>query len=332
MSDVANLDLQPETDEGGEKPQSRLRLRGTPTVAAYGAVVVVGVVGQILHPGFLGSSHLSTVIALASVLGIVAAGQTIVIITGGIDLSVSGILAFAEVMTPYWVQGHSTRWPVLLLIVAGAAALGVINAIGITVFAIQPLIMTLGVGAIVDGAVLVFTGGNSTGLPPSWLAHTMARNGWLSGLLVTWIVVSVITFLLLHRSTFGRRVFAIGTSPRAARLAGIQSWSTLLGVYVFSAVMAAIAGIVLAGYTGSGDFGIGDTYLFPSIGAVVIGGTSILGGRGGYIGTIAGVLILSIIDSILTLSNIAAAGRQIAQGLAILLILIFYARERRLRQ
>ena len=330
MSDVANVEVQSETDIDSAKPKSRLRM--TPTVAAYGAAVLAGVVGQILHPGFLGSAHLSTVLSLVAVLGIVAAGQTFVIITGGIDLSVSGILAFGEVMTPYWVQGHSSRWPILLLIIVIAAALGAINAIGITVFAIQPLIMTLGVGAIVDGAVLVLTGGSSTGLPPAWLAHSMAHNGWLSGLLITWVVVSVLAYMLLHRSTFGRRVFAIGTSPRAARLAGIQSWPTLLGVYAFSAVMAAIAGIVLAGYSGSGDFGIGDTYLFPSIGAVVIGGTSILGGRGGYIGTIAGVLILGVIDSILTLSNIAAAGRQIAQGLAILLILILYARERRLRQ
>lgn len=144
MSDVANVDVQPETSSDTEKPRSRQRV--TPTVAAYGAAVLVGVVGQILHPGFLGSAHLSTVLSLVAVLGIVAAGQTFVIITGGIDLSVSGILAFAEVMTPYWVQGHSSRWPVLLVIVAVAAALGVINAIGITVFAIQPLIMTLGIG------------------------------------------------------------------------------------------------------------------------------------------------------------------------------------------
>jgi ribose transport system permease protein len=180
--------------------------------------------------------------------------------------------------------------------------------------------------------VLVLTSGSSTGRPPKLLSDTMARNGWFSGLLILWLLVSVITYLLLHRSTFGRRVFAIGTSSRAARLAGVRSWSTLLGVYVFSAVMAAVAGIALSGYTGSGDFGIGATYLFPSIGAVVIGGTSILGGRGSYIGTMAGVLILGTIDSILILSNIAAAGRQITQGAAILIILVLYARERRLRQ
>jgi ribose transport system permease protein len=339
MTSTANSESVSTQDESGGSPggsgssaRTPLHRRVTPVAAAYIAVVLVGVVGQILHPGFLGSAHLSTMVALASVLGIVAAGQTVVIITGGIDLSVAAILAFAEVMTPYWVQGDSSRWPVLLLIIIVAAVLGLINTVGITVFGIQPMIMTLGVGAAVDGAVLVLTTGSSTGLPPELLTRTMGHNGWFSGLLVVWIVVSIVTYLVLHRSTFGRRVFAIGTSARAARLAGIRAWSTLLGVYVFAAVMAAVAGIALAGYTGSGDFGIGSTYLFPSIGAVVIGGTSILGGRGGYLGTIAGVLILSTIDSILTLSDIAAAGRQIAQGLAILVILVLYARERRLRQ
>jgi ribose transport system permease protein len=304
----------------------------TPTVAAYLAAVALLLLGGVLHHGFLNSSHLSTLMALVSVLGVVAAGQTVVIVTGGIDLSVAATLTFAEVMTPYWIQGHTDRWPILLLIVGVAALIGLVNAAGITALGIQPLIMTLGVGAVVSGAVLVLTNGSSTGRPPKFLADAMTRSGWLSSLVLLWLVASIVTYLLLHRSRFGRQMFAIGTNVRAARLAGVPESATLFGVYIYSAVMAALAGIALSGYTGSGNFGVGDTYLFPSIGAVVIGGTSILGGRGSYIGTIAGILILGTIDSILTLSNIAAAGRQIAEGLAILVILVLYARERRLRQ
>jgi ribose transport system permease protein len=304
----------------------------TPTVGAYLAAVALLLVGEALHRGFLNSGHLSTLVALISVLGIVAAGQTIVIVTGGIDLSVGATLTFAEVMSGYWIQGHTGRWPVLLLVIGVAALIGLANAAGITALGIQPLIMTLGAGAVTSGAVLVLTNGSSTGRPPKFLAEAMTRSGWLSSLLLLWLVVSIVTYLLLHRSKSGRQMFAIGTNPRVARLAGIRQSPTLYGVYVFSAVTAALAGIALAGYTGSGDFGVGDTYLFPSIGAVVIGGTSILGGRGSYVGTIAGVPILGTIDSILTLSNIAAAGRQIATGLAILVILVLYARERRLRQ
>lgn len=304
----------------------------TPTIAAYMAAVVLLLLGGVLHSGFLTSSHLSTMMALISVLGVVAAGQTVVIVTGGIDLSVSATLTFAEVMTGYWCQGQTGRWPFLLLILGVAVVIGLVNAIGITILEIEPLIITLGVGAVLSAAVLIMTNGSSTGRPPRFLAQAMTHSGWLSSLLLLWLAVSIATYLLLHRSRFGRQMFAIGTNARAARLAGISRSSTLLSVYVFSSVMAALAGIALAGYTGSGDFGIGDTYLFPSIGAVVIGGTSILGGRGSYIGTIAGILILGTIDSILTLSNIAAAGRQIATGLAILVVLVLYARERRLRQ
>jgi ribose transport system permease protein len=150
MTSVMNKKPKGAENVGGDAEKPAFYRRATPTTAAFLAAIAVGVIGQILHPGFLGSGHLSTMIALVSVLGIVAAGQTVVIVTGGIDLSVAAVLAFAEVMTPYWVQGHSGRWPILLLIVAVAAILGAINALGITVFGIQPLIMTVGVGATDD--------------------------------------------------------------------------------------------------------------------------------------------------------------------------------------
>jgi ribose transport system permease protein len=303
-----------------------------PVVLGFVATIVLTLVGGGLDSKFLSSAHLLTMVNLAAVLGIVAAGQTVVIITGGIDLSVGATLTAAEVMTPFWVNGEPSQWPYLLVILAVALVIGLCNAIGVTLLQIQPMIMTLGVGAVVSAAVLIITSGSSTGRPPHFLVAAMTRQGITSGLVLLWILISVVTFVLLHRSTFGRRAFAYGTSARTARLAGLRSGSTLVGTYCFSSLMAAVAGIALAGYTGSGDFGIGDTYLFPSIGAVVIGGTSILGGRGNYVGTVAGVLILSVIEGILIVLNIDAAGRQITEGLAILIILVAYARERRLRQ
>jgi ribose transport system permease protein len=319
----------PELTEG---PMSRWRLALNPVVLAYGAVLLLAAVGGILDRNFLASDHLFTMVNLGAVLGIVAAGQTIVIVTGGIDLSVAGVLTFAQVMTPFWIDGQSGRWPLIIVILGIALLIGAVNAFGVSVLRVQPMIMTLGVGAVISAAVLILTNGSSTGGPPKFLVTTMTRQGALSGLLLMWIVVSIVTYILLHESSFGRKVFAYGASARTARLAGLRSGTAILGTYCFSAVTAAMAGIALAGYTGSGDFGIGDTYLFPSIGAVVIGGTSILGGRGNYLGTIAGVLILTVLEAILIVLNITAAGRQIAEGLAILIILIAYARERRLRQ
>lgn len=304
----------------------------SPVFLGFVATIVLALLGGAIDPRFLSSANLFTMVNLAAVLGIVAAGQTVVIVTGGIDLSLGATLTFAEVMTAFWVNGEPGHWPYLLAILAVALTIGLSNAIGVTLLQIQPMIMTLGVGAVVAAAVLIITSGSSTGRPPPFLVAAMTRQGITSGLVVLWIVISVVTYVLLHRSTFGRGAFAYGTSARTARLAGLRSGTTLVGTYCFSALMAAVAGIALAGYTGSGDFGIGDTYLFPSIGAVVIGGTSILGGRGNYVGTIAGVLILSVIEGILIVLNIGAAGRRITEGLAILVILVAYARERRLRQ
>lgn len=313
-------------------PASRWSAARKPVVIAFGAVLLLSMLGGALDPGFLAPDHLFTMVNLGAVLGIVAAGQTIVIVTGGIDLSVAAVLTFAQVMTPFWVAGQSGRWPIIVVILGIACLIGAVSAIGVSVLRVQPMIMTLGVGAVVSAVVLILTSGSSTGGPPRFLTTAMTRQGALSGLLLLWILVSLITYVILHKSSFGRRVFAYGASARTARLAGLPGGTTILGTYCFSALTAATAGIALAGYTGSGDFGIGETYLFPSIGAVVIGGTSILGGRGKYIGTIAGVLILTALDGILIVLNIAAAGRQIAEGLAILTILIAYARERRLRQ
>ena len=331
MTSVQQVEAPVEERHSDDRTSWRGRLLN-PIVLGFVATIVLTLVGGVLEPGFLSSAHLFTMVNLAAVLGIVAAGQTVVIITGGIDLSVGATLTFAEVMTAYWVNGESGRWPYLLVILLVALVIGLANAIGVTLLQIQPMIMTLGVGAVVAAAVLIITSGSSTGRPPHFLVTAMTRQGITSGLVLLWIVISVVTYVLLHRSTFGRRAFAYGTSARTARLAGLRSGTTLVGTYCFSAVMATVAGIALAGYTGSGDFGIGDTYLFPSIGAVVIGGTSILGGRGNYVGTIAGVLILSVIEGILIVVNIDAAGRQITEGLAILVILVAYARERRLRQ
>lgn len=331
MTNVQHVE-DPVEERPSAEASSRRSKVASPVILGFVATVALTLVGGVLDPGFLSSAHLFTMINLAAVLGIVAAGQTVVIITGGIDLSVAATLTFAEVMTTFWVNGETGRWPLLLVILAIALVIGLCNAIGVTLLQIQPMIMTLGVGAVVGAAVLIITSGSSTGRPPHFLVVAMTRQGVTSGLLLLWILISVITFVLLHRSTFGRRAFAYGTSARTARLAGLRSGTTLVGTYCFSSLMAAVAGIALAGYTGSGDFGIGDTYLFPSIGAVVIGGTSILGGRGNYVGTISGVLILSVIEGILIVLNIDAAGRQITEGLAILVILVAYARERRLRQ
>lgn len=310
------------------------RLAINPMVAAYVVAMGLFFLGAIFEPGYLAPSHVVTVISLAAVLGIVAAGQTLVIISGGIDLSVGAVLTCAEVMTVVWASGSDGHWWALVAVLVVAVAVGFANALGIYAFNIQPLIMTLAMQGILTGGVLVITNANPAGLPPPTLARLMTGQiaGLPAGQLIVWLIIAAITMIVLHKTGFGRSIFAYGTNARTARIAGLRRLPMTIGVYVFSSVIAAVGGIVLAGYAQSGQFGVGDTYLMPSIAAVALGGTSILGGSGSYFGTIAGVIILSVIDDLVNLANIAAAAREVITGLTILLVLLAYGRQRRLRQ
>lgn len=306
----------------------------SPTVAAYVIAVALFALGAVIQPGFLSPTSVITVIGLASVLGIVAAGQTLVIISGGIDMSLGAVLTLAEVMTVIWSHGSDSNWPVIVVVVLVAGGVGVINALGIYLLDIQPLIMTLAMGGILTGGLLVMTNANPAGLPPPTLTRlvTMQIGGLPVGQLAAWVVIGAVTLVVLHKTSFGRSLYAFGTNARTARLAGLRRLPMTLSVYIYSSVIAALGGVVLAGYAQSGQFGVGDTYVLPSIAAVAVGGTSILGGSGSYIGTIAGVIILTVISDLVNLANVPAAAREIITGLAILIVLLAYGRQRRLRQ
>ncbi len=311
-----------------EKPRRKL----TPVAMAYLAILALAIVGQLNDSGFFTMSHLAVLLGIAAILGIVSAGQTAVIIAAGIDLSAGAVISAADVLTVQWTSNGEAPLLVVAGIIALGAAVGTLNGIGISFLKINPLVMTLGMTAVVGSAVLVITNGESGGSPADVIANAMTGKFLgLPGTFWAWAVVAAITIVLLQTTRFGRSLFAFGSNARAARLAGLSPSATIIGAYAFAGACAAIAGVVLAGYTGTGAYGIGESYTLMSIAAVVIGGASILGGRGSYVGTIAGVLILTMIDDILTVANVAAAGRQVVQGLAILLILIIYGRERRMR-
>ena len=310
----------------------RGRLKPSPIAAAYLVVVGLAIVGQIQSSTFLTFNHIAVLLGLTAVLGIGSAGQTVVILSAGIDLSVGAVISATNVLTVQWTHGSDSLLWVLLPILAIGAAIGLLSGLGIALLKISPLIMTLGMASIVSGFVLVVTNGQSGAQPSPALEDAMTgRLLGLPGTVWAWIAAALITVVLLGATRFGREVLALGSNSRAARLAGVSPTATTLGIYAFSGLMAAFGGIVLAGFTGASAFGIGDQYTLLTIAAVVIGGASILGGRGSYLGTIAGAVILSALIDILTVANVAAAGRQIVQGVAILLILVIYGRERRLR-
>jgi ribose transport system permease protein len=311
--------------------------RNRTLVIASGLIVVLLIVSGIREPGFLSLGNLRQQLVLATFLGTVAAGQTLVILTGGIDLSVAWNLNFAAILFTQVIGGSTDPWTIAgataLALLAGAGV-GLVNGLGVAILRIPSLVMTLGMNTVMLGVALVYTNGSPQGLAPRY-ARELATGriaGQVPWALVFWAGLAAVTISLLTYSTFGRRIYAIGNNPRAAYLSGAPVKLTLVGVYAFSGLTAGLAGILLAGYSSNTYLGMGDTYVLQSIAAAVIGGTSILGGAGGYGGTIAGAIMIVLLQNALQVAGIRPAGQQILYGLIILLMLFIYGRAAKVRE
>jgi ribose transport system permease protein len=306
-------------------------------VIAFCLIVVLLIISGIREPGFLSAANLRQQIILASFLGTVAAGQTIVILTGGIDLSVAWNLNFAAVLFTQTLNGRTDAahiiWATALALAAGTAV-GMVNGLGIAILKIPSLVMTLGMNTVMLGATLVYTNGTPQGAPPHF-ARVIATErvfGFLPWAVIYWAGLSLVMIVLLKYSIFGRRIYAIGNNRRAAMLSGTSVRFTTVCVYAVSGLTAGIAGILLAGYANNTYLGMGDAFVLQSIAAVVIGGTSILGGSGGYGGTIAGAIMIVLLQNSLQVAGIKPAGQQILYGVIILSMLFVYGRARQIRE
>lgn len=301
----------------------------------YAVAALLYLVAIAVSPNYASGQQFFTVLTLAAFLGIVAIGQTLVILVFGIDLSVGAVITLVNLVIADFIGGSDVRTLIAIPLALGiGAAVGLINGVGIRYLKIPDLIMTLATFSIVTGLGLLYSGGTPIG-QSSDLLNTLAT-GRLGGVLpwsvILWVALAAITVFALRRTTAGRRVYAIGLNRRASRFSGIGVGRTIVILYTISGITAALAGVLLTGYTGSTFFGIGEPYLLGSIAAVVVGGTSIFGGRGGYGGTIAGAVIIVLIQSMLNVLDIADAGRDIVYGLVILVLLFVYGRARSLRQ
>ncbi len=305
------------------------------TLLAYVAILVLFIVGGIYRPSFVYPNNIGQLLLLASFVGIVAAGQTFVILIGGIDLSVPWVLnAMAVLLTTTSLGLDNRAWWVVPLVLFVGIAVGIVNGLGIVLFEIPPVVMTLGMNGVMQGLVLGLTGGftcatcNSVAPPSVQLAITGQILGLPTGLLV-WVLIAILVGVVLGLTTLGRRIYALGNNALAAYLAGVNVRLVTVIVYALSGLFAAIAGIALTAFGQQATLGMGDPYLFDSIAAVVIGGTSILGGRGNYWGTIAGAIFLVVLRAVLQEYTISEAGRSIATGVVILVALLLYGREAR---
>jgi len=286
----------------------------------------IGMIGlaEWLAPGFASTQNILQLLKLASFLGIVALGQTIVMLVGGIDLSVAWVLTGAAVVFTTLCVGQDANLPLALLAaLAVGAGTGFLNGFGIVKLGIAPIVMTLAMNNIMLGATLVFAGGNpGGGISP--MIRTIAT-GTLAGvpiMVILWAVLATVAIVALRASRWGRKLLAVGENGRVSFLAGIDSGRVTISAYVICGICAAVAGILFAAFSGASFLGMGDQFVLPAIAAVVLGGTSMFGGRGGYGGTVAAVVFATFLSTVLVIGNIPAGMRSVIFGLTILAVLI----------
>jgi ribose transport system permease protein len=284
---------------------------------------------EIMKPGTVNPVWLSNTLLFAAPLGILAAGQTMVMLTGGIDLSVVSVATGAAFLMTTTALKFGDASAVALGLGLGLVV-GAINGVGIALLGVQPLVMTLGTGLMTQGVIIVYSQKilSSRSIVPDFI-HAIGSDR-LGGLipfdLFLWVPIAAVVVITLQRTGFGRLLYAIGDNREGCRLAGVRVWRLLLIDYIICALLASIAGFVLVGHTNSADLSLASTYLLPSVAAVIIGGTSIFGGSGGYSGTIIGALILTVLDGLLTLLDSPEPIKQILYGAIIFVLATAYSR------
>lgn len=284
-------------------------------------LVVIAATAIVYGGGTIGSwKYYNSLIVLGSFLAILALGQGSTILTGGLDLSLPWTIGFSGILAAGIIRGsdETALWVVPMVLAIGAA-IGTFNGLGIVLLGLPPIVITLATNGILQGFALVYSNGTPDGFSSPTLRWFMTGN--LYG--VTPVVALVALFaafalVLLGRTAFGRRVYAVGNSARVATLSGVGVDATLVGVYALSGFCAALVGILLTGFSGQASLGMGDDYLLPSIAVVVVGGTLITGGRGHYVGMLGGVLLLTALQTLLAGTTLPQAVRDIIFGLVVL--------------
>ena len=302
-----------------------------PVVVLVGVLVLLFVLTDVVNRNEVGEpfvtwNQLSTTLLVAAPLGMIAAGQTLVMLTGGVDLSVA-LTATAAAFATSWQGGNGTVEGILAGLGVGLG-IGLANGIGVGVFQVNPLIMTLGTSSVTFGLLSIYAGRAWEKVVPDFVSTLGSDRffDYLPANLILWVALAALLILGLRYTGYGRMLYAVGDNPIAARLSGVRVWQVLVVVYALCGFFSAIGGLLLVGFTNNPDLGLATPYLLQSVAAVVIGGTSIFGGWGSYSGTIVGVLILTVLGSLLTLLDAEEWQRQVIYGSIIILLTAIYAR------
>lgn len=306
--------------------------RVEPAVAiSFACIILLLLFGSLYSPAFLSAEYLLQQLKVASFLGVIATGMMLVILLGQIDLSVPWVVAVGAMMacaaTAYGPVVTALAVPIGILC---GILIGLINGIGVAYLRIPSMIVTLATNAVAQGLMVVYTGGFS---PRDFATEEMrylATGALIPGVPnapVIWAIVGAGMVFVLTRTSFGRAVYGIGNRESAAYLSGVNTRRVVMIAFATAGALNAFGGVLLAGYASKAAQGMGDAYLLPAIAAVVLGGTSILGGRGSYLGTVAGVILITLLQSILSVMQMPEAGRQIIYGVVIIGMLLLYGRS-----
>ncbi|HYM84962.1 MAG TPA: ABC transporter permease [Candidatus Dormibacteraeota bacterium] len=322
-------------------------LRDRPVIPLIGLLAILVVVIELADNGIVTPTWAGVIIRAAIPLAILGGCQTLAMLTGGIDLSVASIASMSGFVTATLIHSPGGVVQGIVVVVVASAIAGLINGVGIGVFRVHPLIMTLGMSFVVLGLANVWqlqTVQTGAGVPDSLrtlgsgtfaslVPHDLPASGTIAALadllpfsLIVFVPVAAAILIGLRRTGYGRLLFAIGDNPIAARLSGARGWQVLIVLYVISAVLASIAGLLISGLTNTASVSLADSYLLPSVAAAVIGGTSIFGGRGGFGGTMVGALILTVLAALLTVLGLPEPSRLIVFGSIIVFVAAAYTR------
>jgi ribose transport system permease protein len=316
------------------------------TLIAFGCIILLLAVGAVFDPNFLSPDYLVQQLQTASFLGVIATGVMLVILLGHIDLSIPWTIGIGGMMATAATGFFGPQLGVVLAIPFGifcGAIVGLANGLGVAYLRAPSMIFTLGMNAVAQGLMVYHTGGFAPQDRATPFMRETAVGRLIPGVpnpLLIWIVLGAATIFMLTRTTLGRQIYAIGNKERAVYLSGVDTRRVLLVCFIISGACAAAGGVLLAGWANRSYQAMGDPYLLPTIAAIVLGGTNVLGGRGTYAGTVAGVILITLLQSILSVLQpqilLAELGlkvpadvfRQIVFGVVIIGMLLLYGREK----
>lgn len=331
------------TDRAPAVLEESRRANSTPTVVSHmwariaarrrfasvwiAAAVLYGIL-IIVSPGFASVQQALTLSQVATFLGIVAIGQTIVMLVGGIDLSVGGTVVLSNIVAAGVMDGDPGNLPIGLAAVALIGiTVGLANGLLITAVGITPLIATLSVGMGLTGIAFLYGGGTVKGsIPENFADLVQGHVGPIPSLTVVWIGLVVLGVFLTRLTGFGRRLHLVGSSELAALVDGISTSRIRVAAYVLSAVFASVAGLLVVAYAGQASYGVGETYVLGSVAAAAVGGTLLTGGVGSVLAAAGGAYLLTIIESLTAVAHVSYGFGVMVQGIIILAAVFLYGR------